>query len=152
MENDSTLDTTQHIRRVMQLMNEAAQEILRRANRHDQSKLEEPEKSGYDKVGVALKGLTYGSDEYRTQLAVLRPTIEHHYKHNTHHPEHYDNGVDGFDLFDLVEMFLDWKAASERHDNGDIYKSIMINRERHKLSDQVCKILENTARRLQWER
>jgi hypothetical protein len=150
--NDSILDTTQHIRRVMQLMNEAAIEMLRRANVHDDSKLKEPEKSGYDGVVGALKGMTYGSEEYREQLKKLKPTIQEHYKNNTHHPEHYERGVDDFDLFDLMEMFFDWKAASERHDDGNIYRSIVINRDRHNLSEQICSIFENTARRLGWKR
>ena len=54
------------------------------------------------------------------------------------------------DLFDLFEMLLDWKAASERHNNGDIFKSIQINKERFKLSNQLCNIFKNTAKKLNW--
>ena len=56
--------------------------------------------------------------------------------------------IDGFDLFDLMEMFMDWKASSERHDDGNIYRSIMINKARFRISDQVTNILMNTAKRL----
>jgi hypothetical protein len=72
------------------------------------------------------------------------------YQKNSHHPEHYENGVNGFDLFDLMEMFFDWKAAGERHADGNIYKSIEINKDRFKLSEQTVNIFTNTAKRLGW--
>lgn len=42
-------------------------------------------------------------------------------------------------------MFIDWKAATERHADGDIIKSIEINKNRFKISDQLIKILLNTV-------
>jgi hypothetical protein len=48
-------------------------------------------------------------------------------------------------LIDLVEMLCDWKAASERHNDGNIRKSIEINASRFTISPQLVKILENTA-------
>ena len=64
---------------------------------------------------------------------------------NSHHPEHYESGVDGMNLFDVIEMLLDWKAASERHKDGDIAQSIEKNRVRFKISDQLAEILHNTV-------
>lgn len=80
-------------------------------------------------------------------MAEFQPAIEHHQKTNTHHPEYYENGINGFDLFDLMELFFDWKAASERHADGDILRSIQINKERFGYSDQIAGIMENTVRR-----
>lgn len=54
-------------------------------------------------------------------------------------------GINGMNLFDLIEMFLDWKAAGERDSGGNIYKSIELNKDRFKISDQLAKILVNTA-------
>jgi hypothetical protein len=54
------------------------------------------------------------------------------------------------DLFDLIEMLLDWKAATERHNDGHIYKSISINKTRFNISPQVEQIFINTADRLGW--
>jgi hypothetical protein len=48
-------------------------------------------------------------------------------------------------LVDLVEMFADWYAASKRHDNGDILKSIELNKKRFQLGDPLTNILKNTA-------
>jgi len=150
MSYDSTVDTLKHIKRVAQLLNEASIELLNRANKHDQSKLENPEKEWFDKATEKLKGLTYGSPEYKESLKELKPALDHHYANNSHHPEHYENGINGFDIFDLIEMLMDWKAATERHADGDIYKSISLNKDRFQISEQVCEIFKNTAKKLNW--
>jgi hypothetical protein len=147
---DSTPDTLKHINRVSELLNEAAIELLKIANKHDESKLNSPEKEIFDEFTPKLKDCTYGSEEYKEYLDGLKEALNHHYKHNSHHPQHYEDGVNGFDLFDLIEMFMDWKAATERHDDGDIRRSIEINKPRFELSDQICDIFENTADRLDW--
>lgn len=147
---DSTTDTLKHIKRVSQLLTEAAIELIRRANIHDNSKLQDPEKSEFDRLTLKLKGTTYNSEEYKGMLKELQVALQHHYANNSHHPEHYVDGVNGYDLFDLVEMFFDWKAATERHNDGDIYKSIEANKERFKISQQVTDIFTNTAKRLKW--
>lgn len=148
MSYDSTADTLRHIKRISALLGEAATELLRRGAYHDDSKLQSPEKELFDEYTPKLADCTYGSDEYKTYLAELGPALQHHYERNSHHPEHYENGVNGMDLFDLVEMFFDWKAASERHADGDIYRSIEFNKTRFNLSDQTVSILRNTATRL----
>lgn len=145
---DSRADTLLHIKRVSQLLTEASSELITRANKHDDSKLKSPEKEIFDEFTPKLKNSTYGSEEYKDFLASMKVGLDHHYKNNSHHPEHYENGVNGFDLFDLIEMFFDWKAATERHANGNIYSSIEINKERFNLSPQLCDILKNTAERL----
>lgn len=145
---DSSADTLLHIKRVSQLLNEAAMELIRRGNVHDNSKLLEPEKSEFDRLTPILKTLTYGSDEYKQSLTELQIALKHHYANNSHHPEHYNNGINDFDLFDLIEMFFDWKAATERTKDGDIIKSIEINKSRFEMSDQLCKIFKNTANSL----
>lgn len=147
MNYDSTADTLKHIKRVNQLLILAAQELLNRAIVHDESKLESPEKELFDELTPLLADVDFGSDEYKAMLARLKPALDHHYEHNSHHPEHYPNGIDDFDLFDLVEMFMDWKAASERHETGDIMRSIDINQERFVITSQLCSIFKNTAKR-----
>ena len=146
MEYDSAKDTLLHIKRVNELLLQAAMELIDRAITHDNTKLLEPEKPLFDKMTPILKGLTYGSEEYKQSLAELGQALEHHYAHNAHHPEHYANGINDFTLIDLIEMFLDWKAASERHNDGNIFRSIEINKKRFELSDQLEAVLKNTAR------
>ena len=50
----------------------------------------------------------------------------------------------------VIEMLIDWKAASERHAEGDIYKSIEINAKRFALGQQTVDILVNTAKEMGW--
>lgn len=147
MKYDSTKDTLLHIKRVNELLIYAANELLDRGVYHDQTKLGSPEKELFDEYTPKLKDSTYGSDEYKANLKGLEPALKHHYLNNSHHPEHYENGINGMDLFDLVEMFFDWKAAGERHADGNMEKSIEINKDRFKMSDQLVDIFRNTDER-----
>lgn len=149
---DSKADTMLHIKRVQELLSLAARELLKRGEYHDQSKLEMMEKELFDAFTPKLAGCTYGSEEYKAFLIELKPALDHHYQHNSHHPEHYPFGINGMDLFDLMEMFFDWKAAGERHNNGNIFNSLRINKQRFNISDQVYSILVNTADRLGYRR
>lgn len=143
---DSTADTLQHIKRVNELLLDFAKEPLTRAQVHDQSKLESPEKEAFDIATPKLRDLSYGSQEYKEALKDLGPALRHHYENNSHHPEYYESlGIHGMNLLDVVEMFFDWKAASERHSDGDIIKSIEHNKERFGLSRQLADIFRNTA-------
>ncbi len=141
---DSTAETLKHIRRVNDYLIDASCELLQRAKNHDQSKLEEPEKSTFDEVTPLLKGLTFGSEEYTEATKRIKPALDHHYSVNSHHPQHYENGINGMTLFDLVEMFFDWRAAGERTKDGNMTKSIEINSERFGMSKQLRQIFENT--------
>lgn len=147
---DSTEETKAHRCRVADLMSEIIAKLGRRGIHHDQSKFDKIEKDLFDTVTGKLRACTYGSDEYKKYLEELKPALDHHYRHNSHHPEHYENGVDGMSLLDLIEMFADWKAATERHADGDLARSIRINTERFKLSSQLAQILVNTQKELGW--
>ena len=148
--HDSTQDTLAHIRRVQELLSDFCRELMRRGIVHDASKLLPPEKECFDEITEQLRGITYGGEEYRATLKRMAPAIQHHQKHNSHHPEFYANGINGMSLFDLVEMWCDWKAASERHADGNITKSIEINRDRFALSPQLSDILHNTRMEMNW--
>ena len=51
-------------------------------------------------------------------------------------------------LVDLVEMFCDWIASCTRHDNGNPFDSIVINKERFGYDDVMAQILANTVTKL----
>lgn len=150
MAEDSTVATLKHSRRVDVLLMELMWEIGLRITQHDASKLKDPEKETFDIYSPLLRDCTYGSDEYRGYLEAMKPALEHHYANNRHHPEHFENGVDGMTLIDLVEMLADWKAATERHEDGDLERSLAINKRRFNLSDQLVSILRNTAYEAGW--
>ncbi|MGG4449642.1 DUF5662 family protein [Brevibacillus porteri] len=140
-------DTIEHINQVREFMMMAASNLLQRATIHDRSKLESPELEIFTEFTPKLKNSTYGSIEYRDYLMKMQDALKHHYAKNSHHPEHYVDGIEGMDLFDLLEMICDWKAAVMRHADGDIRKSLEINKERFKISDQLFVILSNTVDR-----
>jgi hypothetical protein len=98
----------------------------------------------------------------------MKPALDHHYAVNSHHPEHYGYttcdqcgnrdsepctcggprtfhaNISGMSLLDLTEMLCDWKAATMRHNDGDIRKSIEINQKRFGYTDELKQILLNT--------
>ena len=148
---DSSLDTLRHSRRVDELLLQMIVSIQERLTRHDKSKLEDPEKAIFDEYSPKLAQTEYGSEEYKQQLKEMQVALDHHYAHNRHHPEHFgEAGVWGMTLVDVVEMLADWKAASERGKNGDLGKSLPIQRQRFELDSQLYLILSNTARELGW--
>ena len=147
---DSTVATLKHSRRVDELLLELMWEIGLRVTKHDESKLSPEEKDVFDEYSPKLRDCTYGSEEYWGYLEAMKPALAHHYANNRHHPEHFENGVNGMTLVDLVEMLSDWKAATERHADGNLEKSLEIQRERFGLSDQLVSILRNTAVEAGW--
>ena len=138
-------ETLKHIRRVQELLQSVVENLMFRARHHDESKLSEPEASVFDRCTKQLAGLTYGSDEYKQCLADMGPALQHHYQMNRHHPEHWQAGVKDMSLLDLIEMLVDWKAASERHNNGSIARSLDVNQERFQYSHEVDCILRRTV-------
>ena len=149
-ESASTKSTKAHIAEVQSLLVYFMGELDKRAKEHDLSKLQDPEFPIYEEWTPKLADSDYGSEEYHAMLKEMRPAIEHHYKVNRHHPEHFEYGIEDMNLIDIIEMFCDWKAATMRHSDGDIDKSININEGRFKLSQQLFSIFKNTARDLNW--
>lgn len=80
----------------------------------------------------------------------MKPAIQHHYAACTHHPEHFKNGINDMNIFDILEMLLDWKASSERQNDGNIRKSIDIATDRFNINPQLKQVLENTCNYLRW--
>ena len=143
----SHCETRKHIRRVGEIVNLMVSELLCRVTKHDASKTEEPEAPILEKQTEKLHSLTYLSDEYKKQQdsVDMKPFFDHHWAKNRHHPQYFPEGVNDMTLVDLVEMISDWKAASERHDNGNILQSIQKNMKRFKITPQLAQILKNTV-------
>lgn len=149
-QNAVNFETLSHIDKVRSILTMIATRILARGDLHDRSKLEQPELDYFVAHTHRLAAFTYGSEEYKKCLAEIKPALDHHYAKNSHHPEHHKNGIDDMTLIDLVEMFADWKAATLRHHDGNIKKSIEVNGKRFDINPQLVKILENTAAVFGW--
>lgn len=150
--NESVPVTLKHIKRIDELLDEFAIELMRRGNVHDNSKFTPEEQGPLDEMQrlIDIEGQApYGTPEYSRRTALLKTMIDHHYARNNHHPEHYEDGVDGMDLFDIIEMFCDWKAASERGEES--HMNLSYSKERFKISDQLHNIFLNTVNNLGWK-
>lgn len=150
MDRDGVMrETVNHVTRVGNLMLDAISNLQKRAVNHDRSKFSPEEFDTFAKETPALRSLTYGSDEYKAALERLGPALKNHYLNNDHHPEH-SHGIHQMDLMCLIEMLCDWKAASERHANGNIINSIVHNAKRFGYDDKFALLLARTAANLGW--
>lgn len=166
--------TLSHIREVQGYLQKCVGILMARATDHDASKFSEEEWPIFLEHTAQLKTLTYGSAEYKQALAEMKPALDHHYAENRHHPEHFAryecNGcftkyllepsvcgqcgcsqftvrsdMTAMNLLDLLEMACDWLAATHRHADGDIARSIEQNQERFGYTDELKSILKNTV-------
>lgn len=144
--DECRVETQKHIDKVRKYVRFFTDKLTSRGENHDASKMESPEVELFAEHTERLSEIDYGSEEYKKELEALKPALEHHYAVNRHHPEHFPNGINEMNLVDLVELIADWKASSERHNNGNLLKSIEINAKRFNIDDQLTQILLNTAR------
>lgn len=140
-------ETLKHINEVRAKIWALITELDNRAQIHDQSKFESPEKEIFAENTPELAKTVYGSEDYQKLLDKTKPAIEHHYSKNRHHPEHFSKGIDEMDLVDIGEMLCDWAAATKRNKNGNVHKSIEHNTKRFNMSEQLANILRNTVDR-----
>jgi hypothetical protein len=150
MTYDSRSDTEKHIHQVTRRLTQVCSELQKRGENHDKSKLEAPEKETFDLVTENLRNLTYGSPEYQEQLKSMSGALQHHYSANRHHPEWHAGGIGAMTLLDLLELLADWKAATERHADGSLRRSLELNRTRFGMTDQLYALLERTCIELGW--
>lgn len=153
MSYDSRPDTWQHIHTVQAYLRQVVTDLQARAHVHDQSKLVAPEVEVFDRVTPKLRDLSYGSEEYKAALVEMGDGLAHHYAHNDHHPEHFTEGPQGvhaMNLVQMLEMLCDWKAATLRHVDGDVERSIRQNAERFQYGVEIERLLLNTARAYGW--
>ncbi len=141
-------ETSKHINEVRKNIWTVIEELDKRAQIHDASKLESPEKEILAENTYKLGMTVYGSPEYKVLLEEVKPALDHHYSKNRHHPQYHPNLINDMNLVDIIELLCDWRAATKRNKNGNIRKSIEINAERFNISPQLRQILENTIKEL----
>lgn len=140
------VETIKHIENVRKFIRIFVDKLTQRGVDHDRPKLESPEVEIFTEYTPKLAETEYGSEEYKGYLKEMNVALEHHYAKCRHHPEHFEHGIDDMNLVDIVEMLCDWKAASMRHNDGNLLKSIEINAKRFGYDDQVKHIFLNTAK------
>ncbi|UXN70875.1 DUF5662 family protein [Devosia neptuniae] len=141
--------THKHIARVRELLGGVAIEMIKRGDRHDASKFLPIEMEPLERMQAVIDAegpAQFGTPEYKRRTGMLGEMIDHHRANNSHHPEHYPNGISGMDLFDVVEMFFDWKAASERGEDSCMRLGAACDK--YGATGPLRDILYNTAARL----
>ena len=133
-----------HKQNVKEKMLFLANEIIKRAETHDDSKLKEPELSWLIEMDKEPE-VEYGSPEYFEKQKRWIKFFEHHYANNSHHPKYYkDIGVYGMTIVDLAEMMCDIVSyCKELH----VFKADEIVEEQKKrfdIDDNIAQILINT--------
>jgi hypothetical protein len=101
--------TWRHIDLVMRLLMSAQIELMRRAVTHDRTKLISPEREMFAEMTSKLRGLTYGSPEYKECLEQMKgQALGHHYSHNRHHPEFFNERNISSDISDYRDIVRRW--------------------------------------------
>ena len=145
-EGDSRPDTQKHIDLVNENGKKFCDKFLERLIHHDASKLKEPERKYFDRGTLRLQDSTYGEKSYDDAKARIKSGLDRHYASNDHHPAHFgERGISGMNLYQLLELWIDWTAAVKRHNDGNIFNSLMYNRDRFHIDGQLFNILMNTA-------
>jgi len=172
---ESKFKAMRHVETVRNFISTVIKELLNRQELHDQTKLQSPEAEIFAEHTPKLRDSAYASEEYNECLKEMNVALEHHYKNSRHHPEHFGhmrcaacmdtytidpdahcvdcsrNGIPkhsilSMNLIDMIEMLCDWKAATLRHDTGDLYQSIELNQKRFGYGNEIKKLLINTAK------
>lgn len=135
-----------HISRVRRHINIFIQLLIRRAENHDKSKLEEPELSWWKEMDKEPR-YPYGSEEYKQKTKRWDKVFKHHYKYNCHHPEHYEYGVSEMTLIDIVEMMCDWLGYKDTTTVTEAFKVCDEQMARYDISEELRQIIFNTLLR-----
>ena len=135
-----------HISRVRRHIDTFIQLLIRRAENHDKSKLEEPELSWWKEMDKEPR-YPYGSEEYKQKIKRWDKVFKHHYKYNRHHPEHYEYGVSEMTLIDIVEMMCDWLGYKDTTTITEAFKVCDDQMVRYNISEELRQIIFNTLLR-----
>jgi len=137
-----------HRKEVMHILSRAVLDIAERSLKHDISKYNNAEKRLFKMH--SMSDTTFGSKEYEKSKNSIKDAIELHYKNNRHHPEHFENGINDMNLIDILEMLVDWISASKCYnDDGNIYDSIKVCKDKFNIDSQLEQILINTVKHLE---
>lgn len=135
-----------HISRVRRHIDTFIQLLIRRAENHDKSKLEEPELSWWKEMDKEPR-YSYGSEEYKQKIKRWNKVFKHHYQYNHHHPEHYEYGVSEMTLIDIVEMMCDWLGYKDTTTVTEALKVCDDQMARYNISEELRQIIFNTLLR-----
>lgn len=137
-----------HIQSVRKKMSEIAGIIVERAEHHDESKLKDPEFSGFIQMDKEPR-YEYNSQGYKDKMKRFAWLFEHHWANNRHHPEFFKN-QGGFEsqanIVDIVEMLCDWTSYKKSISYTEAINIVHAQCKRFHFSETMENILLNTLR------
>lgn len=135
-----------HKASVIRWMEVIIDELKRRAITHDNSKLIEPEISGWRKMDKEPR-YPYGSKEYFDKLERYKWLLKTHWKRNRHHPEYWQINIfrKDKDLLDIIETVIDWLSYKENVLSlKQALKIIDAQTKRYGFSSELTELIKNT--------
>lgn len=140
-------------------------ELRRRVEVHDLSKLQDDEFAGFCRINAAARVNKFGSPEYTEGMKREKPTIDLHFSRNRHHSER-PRLVSGIDtepddyayavalakaqmtFIDVIEMVCDWWAARAGYDDPRSWEDTVklnIENKGHFLSPEQLWLVSSVA-------
>lgn len=133
-----------HQKQVSFLLRELAREFERRADLHDQSKLQLDELGGFIEINRIAREHPFGSEKYNQSLKD-NDAIALHFSRNRHHPEYHRDGIEDMDFIDFVEMVCDWIAANQTYGTTSWEDTIAEQQRRFALMPWRLALIETIA-------
>lgn len=143
-------DLLMHISEIQEGLAQMRHELELRGIAHDRTKLLPVEFNAFVKTRPKFKKANYGSREYQECVEMIKPSIEHHYKHNRHHTAFHKNGFADMNLLDILEMLADWRAASRRSPDLSLKDSLPIAYKKYNIPTNMQRHIEATLKYLGW--
>ena len=136
-------DVVKHRENVKNRLMFLADELYKRAEHHDDSKLAYPEIEWLIEMDKEPR-YDYGTPEYFDKMKRWQKFFDHHYKNNRHHPDHFTNGIDDMNLVDLCEYVIDIISYFNELHVHDALETINKQSGRFGFDEQLEQILKNT--------
>lgn len=136
-------EVIEHKKKVMDIMYDIANMIMKRGYIHDDSKLQD-EFDSWVEYYIPENERDIESEEYKKSFEALKEVREQHYMKNRHHMEFYNGDIKKINVVDLIEIIVDWIASASSQDKGNLRVTIEKARERFKFSKDIESIILNT--------
>lgn len=136
-------DILKHKEKVRRRLLFLSDELKKRADEHDDSKLKNPEIRYLIEMDKEPR-YPYNSPEYFNKMKRWQKFFGHHYDNNRHHPDHFRNGILDMTLTDICEYLVDIISYYDEMHVHDGMDTIEKQQGRFGLDNQLSQILVNT--------
>lgn len=144
--NDKTIESVLlHKARVKKWATKFTHLLLARAELHDDSKLKEPELTGW-RMMDSEPWYRYGTPDYFDKVRRYHWLMELHWGQNRHHPEYWDLHPEwqDKDLLDICEMMIDWLSYKDVISVSEAIELVDKQTKRYNFSEELSDLMKNT--------